>query len=476
MGSTRAFGAVQGPPASSSGASEAIGSTRAFGAVQGPAAPVSEGVDPGGSTRAFGAVAGTPEPSSARAPSRSFGDISPAGEPLSSSWSGESAGSRGRLVPEGHGDVPWANSAPTSTLSLPDDPAAFARTEASRAAPGASLLGGAMERPLPSRRPSGDLPPELLGAARPEPVVTEYGPGTSSPSTVSRLLLVLAVLAGIGLAGYLAYPAFRDRNTAMPAEAVAQKDVAVAQLRRDDPASREQALKSLQSLAAAHPKYAEAQAELAVALTLQLSDLNAEFDRLRVQSDQLKRQADQLTADRRPEGWKDRADSLREQMRDLEREQQPMRVGIEALRKRLDALMLAVRAAPEVEPAATVAARLKAQALYASVTGHDDALALAERLRQVESAAAWSRLAHAEFALSSGSPGTTLQTVSKELEALRTEDSTLMRAYVLGARLALRQNDVATARTLLDETLALNNKHEVARRMLAQLPTDEPSP
>ncbi|RKH37331.1 hypothetical protein D7V93_42165 [Corallococcus llansteffanensis] len=324
--------------------------------------------------------------------------------------------------------------------------------------------------------PAGGLPPELLGASRPEPVVTEYGPGESSPSTVSRLLLVLAVLAGLGLAGYLAYPAFRDRNTAMPAEAVAQKDQAVAMLRRDDSASREQAIQTLQSLSAAHPKYAEAQAELAVALTLQLGDLLAEFTRLRSQSDQLQRQVDQLTTARRPSDWKDRADVGRELMRDIKREQQPMRVAIEALRKRLDALMLAVRAAPEVEPAATVAARLKAQALFASVIGNAEALALAERLRQVESAAAWSRLAHAEFALSSGSPAATLQTVSQELEALRSEDPALMRAYVLGARLALRQNDPATARTLLDELLALNNKHEFAKRMLAQLPTAEPSP
>ena len=333
-----------------------------------------------------------------------------------------------------------------------------------------------MERPLPSRRPSGDLPPELLGAARPEPVVTEYGPGASSSSTVSRLLLVLAVLAGLCLAGYLAYPAFRDRNTAMPAEAVEQKDRAVALLRRDDSTSREQAIQSLQSLSATHPKYAEAQAELAVALTLQLGDLNAENDRLRLQSDQLKRQADQLAKAKPSQDWEARAEALRGQVRDLEREQRPMRAGAEALRKRLDALMIAVRDGPEVEPAATVAARLKAQALYASVTGDASALALAERLRQVESAAAWSRLAHAEFALSSGSPATTLETVSKELEALRTADATLMRAYVLGARLALRQNDVATARALLDETLALNGKHEVARRMLAQLPAAEPSP
>ncbi|WP_147449046.1 hypothetical protein [Corallococcus terminator] len=360
---------------------------------------------------------------------------------------------------------------------MPDDSAPFARTVPSRpAATGESLLGGGLERPLPARKPGGDLPPELLGASKSEPGIIEYGPGEGSSSTLMRALLVLAVLTGLGLAGYLAYPAFRDRNTAMPAAAVEEKDRAVALLRRDDAASREQAIQSLQSLAATHPKYAEVQAELAVALTLQLADLNADFDRLKSQSDQLQAQLKGVTASKTPADWENRANALRSQMQELGREQEPLREAIAARRTKLDAQMDRVRAAPEVEPAATVAARLKAQALFAAVTSAPDALALAQRLRQAELTAAWSLLAHAEYALSSGSPAITLQNVSKELEGLRSQDRGLMRAYVLGARLALRQGDPTTARTLLDETLALNGKHEFAQRMLAQLPSTEPTP
>ncbi|WP_147452636.1 hypothetical protein [Corallococcus praedator] len=372
--------------------------------------------------------------------------------------------------------MPWATSAPTSSLPLPDDAAPFARTVPSRPAVSSeSLLGGGLERPLAERKPSGTLPPELLGASKSEPAMIEYGPGQGSSSTLTRALLVLAVLAGIGLAGYLAYPAFRDRNTAMPAAAVEEKDRAVALLRRDDAASREQAIQSLQSLATTHPKYAEVQAELAVALTLQLADLNADFDRLRLQSEQLQKQLDAVNARRTPADWENRANALRAQMQALAREQEPLREAIDARRSKLDAQMGSVRAAPEVEPAATVAARLKAQALYAAVTSAPDALALAQRLRQAELSAAWSLLAHAEYALSSGSPSVTLQSVSKELETLRSQDRTLMRAYVLGARLALRQGDVATARTLLDETVALNGRHELAQRMLQQLPAPDPA-
>ncbi|WP_253900130.1 tetratricopeptide repeat protein [Corallococcus carmarthensis] len=468
VGSTRAFGAVPGP--SGSPVAEAVGSTRAFGAVPGP-------VEASGSTQAFGAVSGPSEPSSPRAAPRSFENISPSGDPADPPWSA-AGGSRPKLVPDGHSDVPWAASAPTATVSLPDDDAAFARTEPSKPAAsssGASLLGGGLDRPLPPRKPSGDLPPELLGASSRTGSLT-IEDGARRSSAVSQVLLVLAVLAGIALAGYLAYPAFRDRNAAMPVEAVSKKEAAVMSLRRDDAPTREQAIQSLKDLATAHPKYAEAQAELAVAYTLQLADLHAELDLLRIQATQLKRQVEEVTAAKSSPEWMAQARALRSDMGELEGQMRPLRTDIAERRKALDTLIEALRVAPDVEPAATVAARLKAQALYAAVTGASDALGLAERLRQVEIPPSWSVLARAEFALNSGSPATTLKTISDELGTLRGQDVTYRRAYVLGARLALRQNDPDTARTLLNELLALNPNHELAKRLLAQLPTSEASP
>ncbi|WP_235685509.1 MULTISPECIES: hypothetical protein [Corallococcus] len=451
---------------------ESVDSTRAFGAVEGPS---TGGAAPMASTRAFGAVSGPAEPPASRAAPRSFENISPAGDPQDPPWSG-AASQRSKLAPEGHHDAPWAMSGPTVSVSLPDD-APFARAEplkSSATSSGDSLLGGGLDRALPPRNSPREPPPELLGAARSEPALIEYSSG-SSP-LLPRVLLVLAVLAGIALAGYLAYPAFRDRNAAMPAEAVEQKDRAVVLLRRDDPSSREQAIQTLQTLVTAHPKYAEVQAELAVALTLQLGDQYAEFDQLRIRLEKLKRELDAVTASKTPVDWVNRANALRDDVRVVERDMQPLRDDIVTRRKELDTLMESVRAAPEVEPAATVAARLKAHALFAAVTGAPNALALAERLRQTELAPAWSVLARAEFALSSGSPAATLKAVSEELDALRSQDRTLMRTYVLGARLALRQGDADTARKLLDETLAFNGKHELARRMLAEVPASESEP
>ncbi|QAT85972.1 hypothetical protein EJ065_4421 [Corallococcus coralloides] len=409
--------------------------------------------------------------------SRSFEDISPSGDPTDPPWSA-TGGSHSKLVPEGHGAAPWATSAPTATVSLPGDDAPFARTEPSRPAAspsGASVLGGGLDRPLPSRKPSGELPPELLGASsRTGAIVIEDG-NRRTPS-VSWVLLGLTVLAGILLAGYLAYPVFRDRNAAMPEQAVMEKERAVGLLRRDDAPAREQAIQDLKALATAHPKYAEVQAELAVAYTLQVSDLHAEFDRLNLQSARIKRQINEVTTAKATLGWMAESNALHDDLRATEREMQPLRTEIAERRKVLDALMETLRAAPDVEPAAAVAARLKAQALHAAVTGAPNALALAERLRQVELPPSWSVLARAEYALSSGSPDASVQAVAEELRALRAQDRYLFRAFVLGARLAIRLGDTDTARKLLDEVVALNPKHDLARRMLAQTAASEPSP
>ncbi|RKG49873.1 tetratricopeptide repeat protein [Corallococcus sp. AB011P] len=475
IGATRAFGAVPGP--SGSPVAEAVGSTRAFGAVSGPAVAGSLDaggpVEAGGSTHASGSMSASPVSSAPR----SFEDISPSGDPTDPPWSA-TGGSRSKLVPEGHGDAPWATSAPTATVSLPGDDAPFARTEPSRPAAspsGASVLGGGLDRPLPSRKSSGDLPPELLGASsRAGAIVIEDG-NRRTPS-VSWVLLGLAVLAGILLAGYLAYPVFRDRNAAMPEQAVTDKDRAVGSLRRDDAPAREQAIEGLKALATAHPKYAEVQAELAVAYTLQVSDLHAEFDRLTLQSATIKRRINEVTTAKSSLGWMAESNALHDDLRATEREMQPLRTEIAERRKVLDALMETLRAAPDVEPAAAVAARLKAQALYAAVTGAPNALALAERLRQVELQQSWSVIARAEYALSSGSPDATVQAVAEELRALRAQDRYLFRAFVLGARLAIRLGDPDTARKLLDEVVALNPKHDLARRMLAQTAASEPSP
>ncbi|WP_255203293.1 hypothetical protein [Myxococcus sp. AM011] len=330
---------------------------------------------------------------------------------------------------------------------------------------GAQGPSGSSASPSP-RRPSVSLPPELLAAGRDRP----ESPGLEPSSSASRLWIGLLVGAGVLLAGVLAYPAWRDRDANMPAAAVADKDRAVASLRKDDAVSRDQAIASLRALTATHPKYTEAQAELVGALSLRLGELQAEADRLRMRNEHVQREISAYQKNQLPVDWPSRVNVLQEESDGLARVSAPLRTEVDKLRKELDVLAAALKAAPEVEPAPALAARVKALALHAGVTAAPDALALAERLRNVESAPKiWSTVARAEYVLSSGSPPDSVAQSANELERLRQADGTLLRAHVLGARLALRMKDPKMARSLLDEVRALNPNHELARKLLEQL-------
>ncbi|WP_254614414.1 lipopolysaccharide assembly protein LapB [Myxococcus sp. CA056] len=508
---TQTFGAV--PPVSSGPHGAVPNTTQTFGAVPGPAHassgdPSGQGSSAGGvrqSTQVFGLAAqgSTVPPSiapvtggSTEAPASlgrtlTFGAMAAQSTP---SAPGEAPSLAGEAQTRAYGDAPGgtqsygaigSESSPTGLLSAPVERkttlygAALgpgAQSGSVRLPPedmsgvgtfGAGASLGASEPRTPSsRRVPVSLPPELLAAGRDD---SEF-PGMASSSRSSRLWLGLLVAAGVLLAGVLAYPAWRDRNANMPADAVADKDRAAALLRRDDATSRDQAIKTLRGLTTVHPKYTEARAELVGALSLRLGELQAQAERLRMRSEYLQREIEILTRTRESVDWESRVNVLRESTAEVVQLSGPLRVEVDTLRKEVDVLASELEAAPEVEPAPALAARVKALALHAGVTAAPDALALAERLRNVESAPKiWSTVAKAEYVLSSGSPPDSVAQSVSELEALRQADGTLLRAHVLGARLALRQKKPEAARSLLDEVIALNPNHELARKLLEQL-------
>jgi hypothetical protein len=468
VGKTQVFGAV---PAQEAPAP--IGRTQTFGAVpaHGDTAPV-------GSTRVFGiAPVPPPEPgatpttgsASSRPPSpigttQVFGAVpsEPSQGPVGQGPGiGRTALFGAASQPPGQGQGPG--------LQLPPESLAPGVSETPRSFGPGTQGGEPVSRTgATARRPPVELPPELLAAGR-----ESVGDGLDSGQPKrERLLIVLAAAAGLALTAVLAYPAWRDRNADMPAAAVEDKDRAAALLRRDDPASREQAIQRLRALNATYPRYTEAQAELVVALCLRLSDLQADLQRLQARADRLDREKADAQELRDPVERDLRAAALNKELADIAAEKAPLLDDSATLRTALDAQVAALASAPEVEPAPALVARLKARALHAGVTVTSEALALAERLRSVEgSSKAWSTLSRAEYALNSGSPPDSLAEVAKELEALRQEDRTLLRAYVLGARLALRLNDPSTARSLLDDALALNPNHQLAGKLLSQLDT-----
>ncbi|WP_255663051.1 hypothetical protein [Myxococcus sp. RHSTA-1-4] len=470
IGRAQTFGAVPAPDSPAP-----IGRAQTFGAVlaQGDAAPV-------GSTRVFGVAPVSPPTNgdtpllpgvfTSRAPSTSIGRTQSFGAVPSEPSQGPAGQGPGIGRTALFGATGSSSGEDTGIQLPPESPPPVGSETLVPLGPGAQ--GGVEPVPAivtPSRRPPVELPPELLAAGRESSMGGGFDSGQPKRQ---RLLLTLAVAAGLVLTAVLAYPAWRDRNSDMPVAAVEDKDRAAALLRRDDPASREQAIQRLRALNAAHPKYTEAQAELVVALSLRLSDLQADAERLRTRVDRLNREKLDARELRDPVERDLRIASLDKDLADIAREAAPLRGEADTLRKELDSQVPGLANAPEVEPAPALVARLKARAIHAGVTVAPDALALAERLRNVEGTSrAWSTLSRAEYALNSGSPPDSLAEVSKELDTLRQEDRTLLRAYVLGARVALRLNDPSTARSLLDDALALNPNHQLASKLLSQLGT-----
>jgi hypothetical protein len=280
-----------------------------------------------------------------------------------------------------------------------------------------------------------------------------------------RLLVVVAAVVVLGLTIWLTYPLWRTRDAGMPPDALRAKDEAVALLRRDDEASREQAFARLRPLVARFPKYTEAQAELAVALALKLDDTKVELELLAQQAARLRKEIEQLTAAQAPADWENRVNAAKAELENLGIQRRPHEAAVAELTKQVEAAQQLIRAAPETEPAADVVARLKAQAILAGVLGSDQAPPLAERLRKVENPAHWSVISLAEYVLNAGSSPIPVEDQGESLQAVRERDTTFIRPYVLGARMALRRKDLATAQALLDTVEALNPNHALARKL-----------
>ncbi|WP_225889049.1 hypothetical protein [Myxococcus xanthus] len=459
------------------------GSASADGVPVGFAAPpASDSVAPLGRSQTFSAV----QPSASEAPvgsKRIVGSVPPV--PAPASLSGEAPTSSpdaaepfvGVRATSPYGLSPLSGA--DSGIQLPPEseptatPGAGAGGLSSLNDSSASELG-----PLagaPTRRAPLELPPDLIASTR----LSMDGARMFERSGSQRIRprVVLASLVGLIVVASLGYVALKNRGVEIPANVVEATDRVSVLLRRDDSSNRHQAIERLRTIAAENPGYVDVQAELAVALTLSLSDAQADAERLRLRGAAIARGLEAAAKMRVLADQVARRTSLQQEQDANAREMASLRVTADTLRKELDVQLAQLSKAPESEPPSAAAARLKARALHASVLAAPDSLALAERLRNVESAPyPWSTLARAEYALIAGSPPESLEAVARDLEALRQADSTLLRAYLLGARVALKLKDTAAARSLLDDAVALNPDHQAAARLIAQIDADAASP
>jgi hypothetical protein len=318
--------------------------------------------------------------------------------------------------------------------------------------------GPGMSKPL-------DLPAALLDGSI--DVGTKSGRDKRpEPGRKNRGLFIAGGVLVLALTAFLTSPAWRSKSDALPQEARAGRDEAVALLRRDDAGSQQEALSRLKALLAAHPQNAELLAEVGVALAMLLDDTQARVTTLQEQVKALQSRIARLKLAQAPVDWRSRVNTLGDELVILQRELTPLEERAKALSKEAVQVLKQLESAPEKESREAALARLRGRAVITSVLGGDAAVGMARELAQAD-LRDWSTLVMAEYVLHYATPSDShLQQTAEELGRLRETDNTFLRAYVLGARIMLlRKEPPAGAQPLLDTVITLNPKHELARQL-----------
>lgn len=316
-----------------------------------------------------------------------------------------------------------------------------------------------------------DLPPEMPELIA-EPRTVEASPMDEAlrlqrqmrRRTQLAIGVVVAVLLVIvlGIAGR----ALMSRRTTVPPDAVARRESVHLLLRRDDGQSRERAVAELEGLLSSHPDYASAQADLVVAMALQLDDARVQTRLLSSEADDLNRRVARLTEEKVPGDWENRVNAMTERLGEIKRAVEPLLERSGALDARLDERFRRLQSLQATSPEEQLAMG-RAQAVYYGVKGSEQAITMAERYRQLGGTDGWSNVALAELALNARVSPDTMSAARTSMDELSSRDSTFLRSYVLSARLSIAQRQNENAANGLEAVLALNPAHEIARQLLA---------
>jgi predicted Zn finger-like uncharacterized protein len=328
-----------------------------------------------------------------------------------------------------------------------------------------------------------ELPPEPPSFAAgvglpPEPPTTPEMEAARLEQQIRRRNRI-ALFAVVGLVAVIAIGAgarmLLGRQRAVPPDALAQRESARLLVRRDDIQSRQRATEELTFLTARHPAYLAAQADLVVALALQLDDARLAIKRLGAEADELNRQIARLQEEKVPGDWQNRVNVKIDRLGEIKRQSDPLVERATALDARVNDAFRALEALQKQGPPGPEdqLALARAQAIYFGVKGSEQAIALGERYRAAGGNDGWADVAYAEFALNARVPPETVGNALGAMERLAAADATFLRSYVLSARLAMAQKRYGVAVTSLESALALNPAHEVARDLLEWARTAE---
>lgn len=307
-----------------------------------------------------------------------------------------------------------------------------------------------------------DLPPEPSftadssladSAAADDAAVAQLRDSRTRRLTAIVVVLLVAVVA---LAAALFWFTFgRALVNKDSAQLLQQTQEAVTSLRRDDEGSRVEAIATLRALLVKSPQAPEVHSALVLALALSCDDLKEEVTRA---TDTLKRTRDRLSTSKERGSLDERIQKVNARLSQLQATLIDRQAELHAAQDALD------RAAGdhELTPEQRFVV-VRSRALGAAVLGEGSAIALAEEARQKSvSPDNWADLALPEYVINGGS---SFDDALKQLEEVQQRDSTFLRAYVLAARIKVKQNELEGAEEQLGRVLALQPRHEVAGQL-----------
>jgi hypothetical protein len=328
---------------------------------------------------------------------------------------------------------------------------------------------GATPSPAPAAapRPRVELPPEPPSRSRQAPTLLTTAP--QRPSAIAKhrrarwpwgvaALVVLGALGG-GAAWWLL-----PRRPPIPEGVEASRQQAFSLLRRDDAASRREALTQLGDMLQTFPRFVEARADLVLGLVLELDDQRAVVERMKAAAVQLERKIRELEDAQDGPDWREKVNALVREQQEIKAQSDPLVDALTALEAKVNDALRALAAQAVRLSEREELAFVRAQAMYYAVQRQAQALGLADEYERLGGKDGWGALARGELAANAGEKEA--PQAEGRLKALLEDDASFVRAHVVLARIALARREGEQATAALEAATALNPNHRLARWLI----------
>lgn len=288
----------------------------------------------------------------------------------------------------------------------------------------------------------------------------------------NRIAMAIVIIAVLGAAAAVGWKLFGAKlmGTAVPLEAMQGVETGLAELRKDDTASKAAAVKQLQGVVKKTPTFVDAHAALVTALTLQLDDLQQRAKRLDKAAEERNARISRYNKEKTPD-WEKNAAALANEVVAIKKDYDPLVASARELEARLReayrAMQVAASQGGELNRQAELAL-IRAQALYHAYGGTDEALKLLKRheLKADGTPDWWIDLVEAEYAANTRASPEMIEAAQKKLTALHERNPTFFRTYILSARLYLQAKKYEEAEAELQTVVAMKPTHDIANELI----------